>query len=53
MNMPGGEEIKAMGENSDYRYFGVLKCDTVKNEKVKTLVQVEYKRRLKSLLKSS
>ena len=52
MTMPGGGEIKAMGENSDYRYLGVLECDTVKNEKVKTLVQVEYKRRLKNMLKS-
>ena len=52
MIMPGEGEIKTVGENSDYRYLGVLECDTVKNEKVKTLVQVEYKRRLKSMLKS-
>ena len=52
MIMPGRGEIKAMGENSDYRYLGVLECNTVKNEKVKTLVQVEYKKRLKSMLKS-
>ena len=51
MIMPGGE-IKAIGENSDYRYLKVLECDMVKNEKVKTLVQVEYKRRLKNMLKS-
>ena len=52
MIMPAGGEIKAMRKDSDYRYLGVLECDTVKNEKVKTLVQVEYKRRLKSMLKS-
>lgn len=52
MVMPDGGEIKAMGEDSDYRYLGVLECDTVKNEKVKTLVCDEYKRRLRSMLKS-
>ena len=40
MIMPGGGEMKAMGEESDYRYFGVLECDTVKNEKIKTMLLV-------------
>jgi hypothetical protein len=52
MIMPDGGEIKAMDEDSDYRYLGVLECETIRNEKVKTLVKEEYKRRLRSMLKS-
>ena len=52
MIMPDGGEIKAMNEDSEYRYLGVLESDRVKNEKVKTMVCDEYKRRLRSMLKS-
>jgi hypothetical protein len=52
MLLPNGGEIKAMGSDSDYRYLGVLECDTVRNEKVKDIVKVEYKRRLVKILKS-
>lgn len=41
-----------MGENSEYRYLGVLEGDDVKNEKVKHLVSEEYNRRLNRMLKS-
>ena len=52
MIMPNGGEIRAMGENSEYRYLGVLEGDDVKNEKVKHLVSEEYNRRLNRMLKS-
>ena len=41
MIMPNGGEIRAMGENSEYRYLGGLEGDDVKNEKVKHLVSEE------------
>jgi hypothetical protein len=50
MIMPDGGEIKAMDEDSDYRYLGILECEMVKNEKVKTMIKDEYKRRLKRML---
>ena len=34
MIMPNGGEIRAMGENSEYRYLGVLEGDDVKNENI-------------------
>ena len=52
MIMPNGDEIRAMGKDSEYRYMGVLECDTVKNAKVKALVTEEYKHRLVKMLKS-
>ena len=51
--MPNGERIRAMQENSEYRYLGVLEGDDVKNEKVKHLVSEEYNRRLNRMLKST
>ena len=52
MIMSNGGEIRAMGENSEYRYLGILEGDDVKNEKVKHLVSEEYNRRLNRMLKS-
>ena len=52
MIMPNGGEMRAMGENSEYRYLGILEDDDVKNEKVKHLVSEEYNRRLNRMLKS-
>ena len=52
MIMPNGGEIRVMGVNSEYRYLGVLECDSVKNDKVKELVKTEYKHRLVKMLKS-
>ena len=51
IQLPNGETIKSVGEEG-YKYLGMLEIDEIMNQTMKELVQKEYLRRLKKILKS-
>ena len=52
IQLPNGESIKSVGEEG-FKYLGMLEIDEIMNQTMKELVQKEYLRRLKKILKSS
>ena len=51
VQLPNGETINSVGEEG-YMYLGMLEIDEIMNHNMKALVQKEYLRRLKKILKS-
>ena len=51
IQLPNGESIKSVDEEG-YKYLGILEIDEIMNQTMKELVQKEYLRRLKKILKS-
>ena len=51
VQLPNGETINSVGEEG-YKYIGMLEIDEIMNNNMKALVQKEYLRRLKKILKS-
>ena len=51
VQLPNGETISNVGEEG-YKYLGMLEIDEIMNHNMKALVQKEYLRRLKKILKS-
>ena len=51
VQLPNGETINSVGEEG-YKYLGMLEIDEIMNHNMKALVQKEYLRRLKKILKS-
>ena len=52
ISLPNGEKIGSLEKGQDYRYLGVLQCDTIKNKEMKELLRNEYFRRVRKMLKS-
>ena len=52
ISLPNGEKIRSLEKGQDYRYLGVLQCDTIKNKEMKELLRNEYFRRVRKMLKS-
>ena len=51
--LPDGRKLRSLEENDDcYKYLGVLEADDVLHLEMKEKLRVEYKRRLRKLLKS-
>ena len=50
IKLPYDQQIKNFDDH--YRYLGVLKKEYINHQKVKNNVQLEYKRRLRLILKS-
>ena len=51
IQLPNGESIKSVDEEGS-KYLGMLEIDEIMNQTMKELVQKEYPRRLKKILKS-
>ena len=51
VQLPNGETINSVGEEG-YKYLGMVEIDEIMNHNMKALVQKEYLRRLKKILKS-
>ena len=50
--MPDGEEFWSLGEDSSYKYLGVLETDQIKQEEMKGKIEAEYFSRVRNVLKS-
>ena len=53
ISLPKGEKVRSLEKGQDYRYLGVLQCDTIKHNEMKGLLRNEYFRRVRKMLKSS
>ena len=53
ISLPNGEKVRSLEKGQDYRYLGVLQCDTIKHNEMKGLLRNEYFRRVRKMLKSS
>ena len=42
ISLPNGEKIRSLEKGQDYRYLGVLQCDTIKKKEMKELLRSEY-----------
>ena len=47
-----GEEFRSLGEDSSYKYLGVLETDQIKQEEMKRKIEAEYFSRIRKVLKS-
>ena len=53
IKLPYGQQRKSLDDDDHHRYLGVLiENEDINHQKVKNSVQLEYKRRLRSILKS-
>ena len=52
MELPNKDKIKTLPENETYKYFGILKADTIKQAEMKEKIQKEYLRRTRKLLET-
>ena len=52
MELQKHDRIRTLGENETYKYLGILKADTIKQEKMKDKIWKEYLRRTKKLLET-
>ena len=48
--LPSGEVICQLLPSGVYKYLGIMECDTVKNQLMKSLLSKEYKRHVRKLL---
>ena len=49
MELPNQDKIRTLAENETYKYFGILKADTMKQVEMKDKIQKEYLRTRKLL----
>ena len=52
IEIPSGELIKEIDTEGGYKYLGVLKADTIKDNKMKDNLKREYARIVRNILKS-
>lgn len=52
IKLPNGKEIKNLNNDDNYKYLGVLEREDIQHQQVKQNVKLEYRRRLKLILKS-
>ena len=50
MELTNQDKIRTFGEKETYKYLGILKADTIKQEKMKEKIKKEYFRRTRNLL---
>ena len=50
IELPNQDKIRTLAENETYKYFGILKADTIKQVEMKDKIQREYPRRTRKLL---
>ena len=48
--LQSGEVISQLSPSEAYKYLGIMECNTVKNQLMKTRLTKEYKRRVRKLL---
>ena len=52
MELSKREKIRSLEEGEEYTYLGVLESNKVKNQEIKTIMEKEYLRRIRRILKS-
>ena len=52
ITLPDGNEIKNLDIEDEYKYLGLLESDELNLDRIKTKAKKEYKKRLRSILKS-
>ena len=53
IKMPNGETIRAIeNQNDEYKYLGILEADDIKHNEMKSVIQKEYYRRVRKILKT-
>ena len=50
MELPNEDKIRTLGEKETYKYLGILKADSIKEEEMKEKNKKEYLRRTRKLL---
>ena len=52
IKLPDNKVIKALQDNKDYKYLGLLQVDKVKGQEMKEKITNEYKRRVRKVLET-
>ena len=52
IELPSQDKIRTLGEKENYKYFGILEADTIKQVEMKDKIKKEYLRRTRKPLKT-